>query len=78
MFRRKRPLEQIVEAKVKSFVEQNNIKIENIEYILEKLSHHKPTSGLKFSYDKEFGMAEIILEDIVQMPLWVGFEDSYV
>ncbi len=78
MFRRKRPLEQIVEAKVKSFVEQNNIKTEEVEHILEKLSHHKPTSDLKFSYDKEFGMAEIILDDIVQMPLWVGFEDSYV
>ncbi len=78
MFRRKRPLEQIVEAKVKSFVEQNNIKTEEIEHILEKLSNHKPTGDLKFSYDKEFGMAEIILDDIVQMPLWVGFEDSYV
>ena len=53
MFRRKRPLEQIVEAKVKSFVEQNNIKTEEVEHILEKLSNHKPTGDLKFSYDKE-------------------------
>lgn len=78
MFRRKRPLEQIVEAKVKSFVEQNNIKTEEIEHILEKLSNHKPTGDLKFSYNKSAGMAEIILDDIIQMLIWVGFEDSYV
>ena len=78
MFRRKRPLEQIVEAKVKSFVEQNNIKTEEIEHILEKLSNHKATSDLKFFYNRSSGMAEIILDDIIQMLIWVGFEDSYV
>ncbi len=79
MFRRKRPLEEIITARVKNFVKRNNIGIEGEKNILDRLlSNYKLTSDLKFCYRKNDGSVDIILDDIVRMDIWVGFEDSYV